>query len=234
MTTDIPIYVVSYKNQDRKQRMINRFNLLGFTNINFIKEVEKNDDRLNNYKDDEIGIDKRTWSIMLQHLDSIRHFYENSNSNHCIICEDDIYISNNLNDNISMIINDFDELKLDILMLGYLLPFKLENEFYFPTIKKNNNYSYHKYPNDIWGTQMYLISKKFAKELLDIYTVSYAYENKNKIPYSPDWIITKNGNRALIYPMVAVEEGINLSDSDSQQSFHKKCFEINYIKEKYI
>jgi hypothetical protein len=232
---EIPVYIVSYKNKERRQRMIERFHSLSFKNITFVKEVENDDERLSNYNDDEKGINKRIWSIMLQHLDSIRHFYENSDSDIAIFCEDDIHISNTLNDDLPNIIDDFNTLNLDVLMLGYLLPFKIEmNSWYFPIIHKNDTHTYHRYPNDIWGTQMHLISKSYAKELLDKYTVSFAYENKDSVPYNPDWIITKNGNRALIYPMIAVEEGVNLSDCESQQSFHKRCFEMNYIKEKYI
>lgn len=227
---DTPIYIVSYKNEERKQRMINRFKNF---NIKFTKEVEIDDDRLSIYKDKDI--EKRTWSIMLQHLDSMRDFYDNTNSKICIICEDDIHISKTMEEDIEQIIKDFFMLKLDVLMLGYLCPFKIaKDSFYFPLLHENSNYKYHTYPNDIWGTQMYMISRDYAKYLLDFYTVSHAYETKDTHPYSPDWIITKNGKRALINPMIAVEEGINLSDCDAQKSFHKRCFEANFDKEKYI
>lgn len=228
-----PIYVVSYKNEERRKRMINRFQTLNFTNIKFTKEVEKDDDRLIIYND----VDKRTWSIMLQHLDSMRDFYENTSESVCIVCEDDIHISKLFGQDIEKIIQDFNKLNLDVLMLGYLLPFKLYPSSYFKDLSYNtpNLYNkYYTYPDDIWGTQMYMVSRSYVKYLLDKYTPLYAYENKNNLPYSPDWIITKNGNRALIYPMIAVEEGVNLSDCDSQKSFHKICFEINYDNEKYI
>jgi hypothetical protein len=235
---NIPIYIVSYKNNERKERMIKRFSSLLFNNINFVKEVNVDDDRivcfshLENYD----KIEKRTWSIMIQHLDSIKDFYDNNNDNYCIICEDDIFISKDLNYKITDIIKDFDSLSLDILMLGYLLPFKIEkNSSHFPVLltNKENSYNIHKYPQDIWGTQMYMITKKYAKFLLEKFTNLYAYYNLDK-PYNPDWIITKNGKRALINPMFAVEEGVNLSDCYSQQQYHKLCFETNYDFEKYI
>lgn len=239
---DIPVYIVSYKNPERKKRMTERFSILNFNNINFVKEVHSNDDRITcfSHLENYNKIEKRTWSIMLQHLDSIKDFYENkkySDYNHCIVCEDDIFISKDFSEK-SDIIKDFESLSLDVLMLGYLLPFKLEDSSYhlahFPIIKNiNNSYSIHKYPDDIWGTQMYMISRNYAKFILEKFTNLYAYYNLDK-PYNPDWIMTKNGNRALINPMIAVEEGINLSDCYSQQQYHKTCFETHYNQEKYI
>ena len=238
-----PIYVVSYKNKERKDRMIERFTKLNFNNINFVKEVHSNDDRITcfSHLENYNKIEKRTWSIMMQHLDSIENFYENNkNYNHCIICEDDIFISKDLPDKLQDIIKDFNSLSLDVLMLGYLLPFKIDVNSYhslahFPMLLTNNKNSYtiHNYPNDIWGTQMYIISREYAKFLLENFTNLYAYYNLDK-PYNPDWIITKNGKRALINPMFAVEEGVNLSDCYSQQQYHKICFEMHYNNEKYI
>ena len=245
MNRDIPIYIVSYKNKERKERMIKRFSTLEFNSINFVKEIHLDDDRITcfSHLENYNKIEKRTWSIMLQHLDSIKDFYENTNYNnynHCIICEDDIFISKDLSIKLPDIIKDFDSLSLDVLMLGYLLPFKIDtsSSYYldhFPLFSKNNenNYSIHKYPDDIWGTQMYMISRKYAKFLLEKFTNIYAYYNLDK-PYNPDWTITKNGNRALIYPIIAVEEGVNLSDCYSQQQYHKLCFETHYDHEIYI
>jgi GR25 family glycosyltransferase involved in LPS biosynthesis len=244
---NIPIYIVSYKNKERKERMIKRFSSLHFNNINFVNEVHSNDDRITcfSHLENYYKIEKRTWSIMLQHLDSIKDFYENADYidyNHCIICEDDIFISKDLGNKLNGIIEDFDSLSLDILMLGYLLPFKIDtNSSYhlenFPllstTEKNENSYTIHKYPDDIWGTQMYMISREYAKFILEKFTNLYAYYNLDK-PYNPDWVITKNGNRALISPMLAVEEGDNLSECDSQKVYHKLCFETHYDSEIYI
>ena len=251
---NIPVYVVNYKNDERKIKMIERFNTVGINPI-FIKEVHSNDPRLNY----TININlKRVWSIMLQHLDCIRDFFENSDKTHCIVCEDDIYISKNITNDIENIVKNFDELELDILMLGYLLPFKISESSYFPILLNNNNnndndnnnnnnndnnnndnrnnnkYTYHSYPDDIWGTQMYLISRKYAEFLLNKFTPQFAFENISSLNYNPDWIITKNGKKALINPMIAVEEGVNLSDNEGQIYFHKKCCECNYNSDIYI
>jgi hypothetical protein len=222
----IPIYSISYKNPERKKRMIDRFSSVGYT-VQFPKEVEKNDPRIPDESDD-----RRTWSIMLQHLDAISEFYNNTNTTHCIVCEDDIHISKTFASDIQSILKDFDELKLDILMLGYLLPFKIDqsdmHKHYFPEIKQG----YHSYPNDIWGAQMYLISRSYAEYLLNTFTIEFACTKK--LPYNPDWIITKHGNRALLNPMIAVEEGINLSENQGQIDFHKRCHLTHYDADRFI
>ena len=225
---NIPVYVVNYKNEERKNKMTERFNTVEINPI-FIKEVHSNDNRLNYNIDISI---KRIWSIMLQHLDCMKDFFENTDKTHCIICEDDIYISKNITNDIESIITNFDELELDILMLGYLLNHKIDNNnyhhnHYFPVLNNaniNNEYMYHSYPDDIWGTQMYLISRNYAEFLLNKFTPQFAFENIDTLNYNPDWIITKNGKRALINPMIAVEEGVNLSDHEGQIHFHKSCY----------
>jgi GR25 family glycosyltransferase involved in LPS biosynthesis len=232
---DIPVYIVNYKNNERKIKMTERFNSIGIEPI-FIKEVHSNDDRLN--YDIDINI-KRVWSIMLQHLDCIRDFFENTDKSHCIVCEDDIYISKNMSNDIENIVKNFDKLELDILMLGYLLYYKIDvnnyyHNHYFPVLLNDDKHMYHSYPDDIWGTQMYLISRNYAEFLLNKFTPQFAFENINSINYNPDWIITKNGKRALLNPMIAVEEGVNLSDHEGQITFHKQCCECNYNPDIYI
>lgn len=235
--SSIPIYIISFNNEERKTRMIKRFNKLEFNDINFIKEVYKNDERLTSLSSMEKydKIDHRTWSIMLQHMDSIKDFYYNKESDLCILCEDDITVSKDLKEELNDIMPTFYKLNLDIIMLGYLLPFKIDSyNTHFKELYSCDYYKYYTYPNDIWGTQMYMISKKYAKYLIDTFDIKYAYDNIETNPYSSDWIITKNGNRALLYPMIAVEEGVNLSDDESQISYHKLCYTVNFIPDKFV
>jgi GR25 family glycosyltransferase involved in LPS biosynthesis len=175
---------------------------------------------------------------MYGHLDMIYDFYYNSDKNFGIFCEDDILINNNLSNYLPTIIKDVETMNLDILLLGYLIEFKIEHFFTnFSTIKKSNlenDSYYHKYPEDLWGTQMYLITRNYAKFLLDNYYYDYSDKtlNDNSIKqFSADWIITKNGNRALIYPMLAVEDGKYYTENTSQDNYHKKCYLHNFTEE---
>lgn len=231
----IPIYIVSYKNEERKRRMKERFDKLGFE-VHFTKEVEKDDPRLISY--DIKDTEKRIWAIMLQHLDGLRDFYYNTDYQYCIGGEDDVHISKDFANDIPDIIKHFEEMKLDVLMLGYLLSYTINNncsmhQHYFPILKKTEKYLYQGYPDDIWGSQLYLVSRSYVKTLLDKYTPEFAFTTKEDIQYNPDWIITKVGKRALINPMIAVEEGVNLSEDTSQIEFHKKCFKYHYEEGKF-
>jgi len=216
----LPIYVINFNDDIRKEKMIQRFNTMDIK-LNFTPPVYQIDPRIPLYADAKV--EKRTWAIMLQHLDSIKDFYDNTNSSHCIVCEDDIMISKNFKNDLPNILQNFYQLKLDILLLGYLLPFKFNENPYF----KPKSYQYYNYPDDLWGSQMYLISRAYAKFLLDKYTIEFALNNLDK-PYSPDWVITKNGNKAMLYPMIAVEEGSTKTSHEGQNNFHKRCFEANY------
>jgi len=120
----IPVYVVNYKNDERRTRMEERLKTLGF-DYKFTDPVEVTDPRLTNTYG-PVPEDPKVWAIMLQHLDSIRDFYENTTSKHCIVCEDDIYIKKNMRELLIDIIEKFTELNLDVLLLGYLMPYKIE------------------------------------------------------------------------------------------------------------
>ena len=161
----VVFYVINFKDDARKERMVSRFNQIGI-DLHFVNPVFENDLRMQN-----TPLYKRTSSIMLQHLDSIRNFYENTSAKHCIVCEDDILISKHLHEHLPKIIQDFEALDLDLLMLGYFNPYGLHGNPHFPMIKATDNYTYHGYPDDTWGSQMYMISRKHAEFLLNKYTI---------------------------------------------------------------
>ena len=224
----VVFYMISFNDEERKQRMVRRFKCLGL-DLQFVNPVYESDPRLENTR-----LYKRTSSIMLQHLDSIRHFYENTSSDYCVVCEDDIYISKHLASDLPDIIRSFDYLKLDVLVLGYLYPYSLHENWHFPVLQETKNYCYHGFPDDIWGSQMYMVSRKHAKYLLETFTIDFALENLEVIHYNPDWTITKYGKRAVISPMLAVEEGNEKSGVDDQSDFHRVCCEHNYKQNVYI
>lgn len=220
----IPIYVVNYNNEERKQRMTKRFQDIDMGLI-FIPPVTIHDPRLKYLPY------KRTCSIMVQHLDCIRHFIEQTSYKHCIVCEDDIFISKYFHEKLPKIVQDFEKLGLDSLLLGYLFTQNIEGNWHFPLLKKREDdteLSYYGYPDDIWGSQMYMISRKQGVSLINTFTTDYALDNLDKIHYNPDWTITKHGKRAIIYPMMAVEEGSTNTDHPGQNNFHRQCFEKNY------
>ena len=225
---DIPIYIVNYNNEERRQRMIDRFSQFNITPI-LTPQVETNDTRLTLAPTNC----KRIWAIMLQHLDSIRHYYENSSSPYCIVCEDDVHISKTFTDDVHELLPSLETMQLDLILLGYLLPYKIDmsthlHKQHFPIIGQTPKFNLHRFPDDIWGCQMYLFTKGYAEAMLKLYTIEYALANIDHLNFNPDWTLTKNGNRVLICPMIAVEEGVNVSGDKEQADYHTRCHRLNY------
>lgn len=234
MTENYKIYCLSYNNPERKQSMKTRFEKLK-ANYIFYDGVNFTDPRI--HKESY----KQCWSCMYGHLDMIKLFYNDPNTNFGVFCEDDIFIHKDFCELMPKIIKDFKYLDLHVLLLGYLIGFRIEKHYQNFSLKNNNlnsdNYNYLNFPNDIWGTQMYMLSKENAGKILEKYDSPSNYAirtlvDKSMTPFSADWTITKDGNRALIYPCIAVENGdINIShyaDCYDQYNFHKICHEINY------
>ena len=223
-------YVINFNDDARRERMVSRFSKIGLKEPHFVDPVFISDLRLNN---DEIQ-HKRTCSIMLQHLDSLKHFLDNTDKDLCIVCEDDVHISKNLRNDLPEIIEQFKTLDLDVLLLGYLFmyPVDTETNAHFTPKSRSKKYKYANFPDDLWGSQMYMMSRKHAKNILDKFGPDYILTGE--LPYNPDWILTKTGNRALIVPMLAVEEGDTKTDHGGQNEFHRRCFECNYNGDLYI
>jgi len=218
MTEDIPFYLVNYNDDTRLNNIIRRFESIGI-NFKLLPPVSYEDERIK-----QANFDKRICHITVQHLDKMKDFIYNTNFEHCIICEDDVLPSKYLKEDLLKIVQEFDKLNLDILLLGYLINFSIINES-FKLIDRS--YSYHNYSDQLWGTQMYIINRKHAKFLLNKYTIEWANNNLDK-PYAADWTITKEGKRAILNPMLAVEEGDIKANCSGQSNYHQNCFKFNF------
>ena len=214
-------YCLSF-NEKNNIIMNERFNKLDIECI-FYSGVNHKDNRvkyaINSYN-------KRQMSITYGHLDIINDFYKNSDKKYAIICEDDVMIHKNIKELLRKIVIDFDIMGLDILLLGYLLPYKIDNNniklnyFLKTPITLNSLYKYYTYPEYQSGTQMYMITKNYAKYILQkYYSDFYNLFDKQHII---DKLYIKEGNRALIYPMIAVE------DDKQEDKYHKFCHKLHY------
>lgn len=237
------VYCLSFQNNERKMLMKTKLDTLGI-DYTFYDGVALNDKRIFNNLNINYESNKRLWSIMYSHLDMIQMFYNNENIDYGIFCEDDIYIHKDFKELIPGIIKDFQALNLDVLLLGYLVTFKIE-EWQCKFLLKNKNYQsnfkYHNFPEKIWGAHGYMLSKENAKKILEKYDESSFYAIKTLLdtsltPFSPDWTITKDGNRALIMPCLVVENAYltykphNIPDDE----FHKACCEVQYDSNIFI
>jgi GR25 family glycosyltransferase involved in LPS biosynthesis len=230
-------YCLNYNNLERKVSMTERFEKLGIS-CNLYEGVSKEDPRIleNCYL--------QAVSCMYGHLDMIQQFY-NTNKPYGIFCEDDILIHKDFKQLLPRIIKDFDYLKLDVLLLGYLVTFKISEQNHIYGLKsteltfdKEFPYKYHEfYSNSIWGTQMYMLSRENAKKILDRYSVGYLEKkmlDDSLTPFSADWTIVKDGNRAVIFPLITVEDGKSCYKDGGQHNFHHASHANHYIKDVHI
>jgi len=233
MTDSCDFYCLSFDNDERKRAMQNRFKNLGIKA--FIYEgVNFNDNRIAGRTIDD-GI-KRIWSFTYGHLDMIREFYFYSNKEYGIFCEDDIFIRKDFINQLPKIITRFNDLKLELLLLGYLINYNSDqyNKTFSPLFSENNEkFSFYNMPDFIWGAQMYMLTKSQAWELLNKYSSPYAelsLTNSSLKPFSADWTFTKEGKRAMIYPLIAIEDGKTQYIDESQSRFHQECYTANYLE----
>jgi GR25 family glycosyltransferase involved in LPS biosynthesis len=222
-------YCLNYNNLNRKISMTERFEKLNIK-CNLYEGVDHDNEKI------KILNEKYGSSIycMYGHINMIYDFYHNTNKPYGIFCEDDIVIHKDFKDKLDDIIKDFENLNLDVLLLGYLTTTNISH--YYHHINSYPNY--YQYPDDMWGTQMYMLSRDNAKVLLDRYYDGISYMNESLIfnlpPLSADWTITKQGNRALYFPLLVIEDGQNIHEHYGQHYLHHFTFVNNYIEGEYI
>jgi hypothetical protein len=233
-TMSVRFYTFSFKNPVREENMRRRFKSEGI-DLQFVKPVENADPRIS-YAPDNI---RRIWAVMFNHLDMLSAFLT-SDAEFGIFCEDDIFIRKRLATFLPEIIEKYKRHQLEILLLGYLLPYKVAE------IRAANdsfreihpNFTFHEYPDDIWGSQMYMLNRETAKRFLETYTLDYAIRTLTEPDltyFSPDWTLTKDSKRrACIYPMLAVEEGKVATSHQGQIDYHQRCFEAQYRQDELV
>jgi GR25 family glycosyltransferase involved in LPS biosynthesis len=128
---------------------------------------------------------EKCWSCMYGHLDMIREFLENDSRPYAILCEDDIMIDANFKSRLEHVIEDFDAMQLDTLLLGYLvtypivgdtndgLPKRRQSIYVDIDTADTTTFRYYDY-GDIWGTQMYMMTRTQAKKIVEKYANGYA------------------------------------------------------------
>ncbi len=215
-------YCLSFKNEERTNNMMERFKNLDI-DCKFYTGISCDDKRIDKLLN---KFSKRQWCMTYGHLDIIYNFYHKSDKKYAVICEDDICINVELKNILNKVIIDFNILNLDILLLGYLLPYKIGRANLFSNyrlkkpISRESYFTYHEYPDYLNGTQMYMITKKYAKYLLRNYYTNYAGLGDKY--FTPDKILINDGNRALLYPMLAIE------DENQDDLYHQLCRNIHY------
>ena len=237
MNETYKIYCLSYDNPARLSDMQRRFSTIG-ASCSFYEGVPFTDHRIiDRNLPNQI---KRQWSFTYGHFEMIRKFYNDSDASFGIFCEDDILIDQKLLEYIPEIITDFISMDIDVLLLGYLIPFAIDSSTPNFTLRKSNHtthLAYYDYSEDLWGTQMYMISREYAKVLIDKYSNGYADQtlvDTSLTHFSADWTITKDGRRALVYPLLSIEDGKSEYSHEGQSRYHAQCHSANFDESRFI
>ena len=230
MTSTCALYCLNFKNNIRNQSMQERFQKVGIDAVLY-PGVPVSDPRIAGRG--LIPHTEKCWSCMYGHLDMIRDFVERDTRNYGIFCEDDIWIDADFKSRLEHILADFETMQMDTMLLGYLITYPIVGETNGSYSKvgqsvyvdlnnaETTTYRYYEY-GDIWGTQMYLLSRNQAMRILEKYANGYADEYMKISPFSADWTITKEGKRCIVYPMLAIEDGNTTygDDEGGQREFH--------------
>lgn len=180
---------------------------------------------------------------MAGHMAALEQF-SNTAEPTAIVIEDDVMLRRDYASHIGMITAAFWGAGLDVLMLSYLWPFPARYEVHgswmpelFP--HKITPFAFFGYPDDIWGTQMYMLTRQHARHVLSGYGPQTGYAqraqaDKSLKPYAADWIITKTGHRALSVPMLGLEEGKPTRGDDFEHDYRAKTFASNYLPDIHI
>ena len=242
MTSTCALYCLNFKNEVRADSMKTRF--AGLDAV-LHPGVPTTDPRIAGRG--LIPHTEKCWSCMYGHLDMIREFVDKDSRNYAIFCEDDIMIDSSFKTKLDHVLTDFEAMQMDTMLLGYLITYPLVGETngsfgkYRQSIyvdldtTETTTFRYYDY-GDIWGTQMYLLSRKQATRIVEKYANGYADENRAIAPFSADWTITKEGRRCIVYPMLAIEDGLTSygDDEGGQHDFHMMAHRSHLHVSKYI
>lgn len=233
---NIDFYCLSFQNPERSASMTDRFSKLGLK-LNVFGGVPLTDHRIADNETRKIPDSlKRLWSATYGHLTNIHTFYD-SGKEFAVFCENDVLVNKNLPFYLPDIMKEFKIMNLDSLLIGYMTTYKLEGWMDGYNLKHAFNdrpYEYLNYPDDHWGLHGLMLDRKGAKLILDKY---WNRADECDKPFSPDWTITKIGNRALITPMFIVENGEDDMDhykDFGQYDYHYKTWKFNYIPGVFI
>ena len=91
--------------------------------------VQNTDPRINHIDNPH---KKKISSTTYGHLDNLAHFLKNSDKKWVVLCEDDILFRNDWLTEMSSIIETANEIKAELVLLSYLLPFHLDR--FFPNV----------------------------------------------------------------------------------------------------
>jgi GR25 family glycosyltransferase involved in LPS biosynthesis len=224
----LKVYCLNFENEYRKMKMEKKFNDVGITDYYMYPGVPLTDPRILKLNPNP----NCALSIFFGHLDMIQMFVESEpESEYAIFCEDDLMLHKNIVEIVPFLVEKMKDLDLEILLMGSLLNYKPNSENLLDKMPPSLFYSYS---DGHWGAQMYILRKDYARRLLD---PDFLKENEDFLV--ADFYITQRTlKKALIYPMLAVEDIeyilTKYEECRGQKNFHMSCHLFCYDKDFFI
>jgi len=226
------VYVSSFRDETRRAKMIQRCIDCGLeaTIYNFTENDPKIHEVAACVGDPNAS---GRFLVVFNWLRLCHDFYHNSTNDYCVMMEDDIYLKKSIKVDIMNAIEVMKNMNYPIMLLGYLMTYTPDQAGFLKFTEDDQGFSFYHYPDDLWGSHCFIINKPQAKYFLDKYTIEYI---ATLYGTGGDWIFTKdalNGNRALMFPPLAVEMGLVRTTHQGQIDFHRNCSDFQYNQHIY-
>lgn len=240
---DLVKFCLTYKSDTKRLIMQEKFAQLNWQ-VNFQEgfhaeqsERAPKSDQLSRVKDKQRW-DPHAWSVMQGHMQILETFVSEHDAPYVLVMEDDIHIRRDINDHLPKIMQDMMILGLDMLLLGYLTHQHL-HLIHTPMPLMNQPFTFHEYPFNVYGLQMYVMSRLHASYLVNNYGKHSEWHSQvldSDYTYNPDWILSKQGKRACVYPLLAIETqgGGTVYQDHGQMQFHLMCHQAHYDANKFL
>lgn len=248
---DIFLGVLSYPNEVRDRRMRAQWEALGLGNHVWMYEgINLNDRRVQTVLTDPPSRGdavRRTFSITWGHMDMIQKFMYHSNAPYAIFCENDLCLSRRLHEDVAWTMEKMRANDMEVVLMGFLnclppaaYPYTY-GKHHASSDGETSDRTLYRYPDDYWGVQMYMISRSYARKLLDTFTLDYVRKSWEQDPsvasFSPDHTLSKlaaHDKRAFLFPMAAIEDGTTHYEHGGQHNFHQASFYQYYTPQTYF
>lgn len=213
------LYVNSFRDPERNQRMQQRLQSVGVSaKIYHFQEDDPRAFEVQKYSKHAHG--QSNYGNCYSMLKIIEDFYNESDKEYCVILENDVFIKKSFAYDLPKMCQKLTQLGLDVLLIGSLLTVTPDQMGFYKIFTDSDQVGYYQFPDDLWGSHGFIINKKHAKYLIDLLTFEFVGQLEG---VGGDWIYTKFGKRALMWPPLVVEEGFIKADCPAQLHFHMAC-----------
>jgi GR25 family glycosyltransferase involved in LPS biosynthesis len=214
-----PLYIINLERRsDRKNNIesdLKKYNILDY---HFIKAIDYKDKNLKEKIYSPVAIKEEELACTLSHLEAIRFWLENNNSEYAIILEDDF----------SFVTVDFWDFSWEEFIKSLDFEYDILQIVIMNEIDLNVNL--HKRSSDDQSTAGYLITREYAKSMIDKMFV----DGKYRLPKYcvADYFLYEIANSYAIPLFVTREwDGSDINPQDEEWQINRRDEILKYWKE---